>query len=73
MNSIKPIPKLMKRLVLKTPGENLDACKLSVEKVPVPVPKAGEILIQVIAAPINPSDYGVWVKEKSRGMSSTNR
>ena len=29
---------------------------LQVEELPMPVPKAGEVLVQVLAAAINPSD-----------------
>ena len=38
---------------------------LSVEQVPVPKPQSGELLVKVAAAPINPSDYGVWRNSKS--------
>ena len=33
-------------------------------QVPVPKPRSGELLIKVAAAPINPSDYGVWRNSK---------
>ena len=54
------IPATMKRLVLTTPDEDMSKVVLSVEEVPVPKPRSGELLIKVAAAPINPSDYGVW-------------
>lgn len=38
--------------------------KLVVEEVDTPVPKSGEVLVRVTAAPINPSDYGAWMKAK---------
>ena len=56
------IPTTMKRLVVKEPGENVETCKIEVESVPVPEPRSGEVLIKVVAAPINPSDYGEWYK-----------
>ena len=33
---------------------------VEIKTVPVPVPKRGEVLVKVAAAPINPSDYGSW-------------
>eukprot|EP00310_Coccolithus_braarudii_P014691 CAMPEP_0183340676 /NCGR_PEP_ID=MMETSP0164_2-20130417/7147_1 /TAXON_ID=221442 /ORGANISM="Coccolithus pelagicus ssp braarudi, Strain PLY182g" /LENGTH=347 /DNA_ID=CAMNT_0025510851 /DNA_START=95 /DNA_END=1138 /DNA_ORIENTATION=+ len=52
----------MRRLVLATPSPEKDARKieLKIEEVPIPVPRAGEVLIKVVAAPVNPSDYGEW-------------
>lgn len=65
----EPIPSTMKRLVLKSPGTSRDAfgeVELDIETdVPVPVPKAGEVLIRVVATPVNPSDYGVWTRTAS--------
>lgn len=54
----------MKRLVLTTPDEDMSKVVVSVEEVPVPKPRSGELLIKVAAAPINPSDYGVWRNSK---------
>ena len=58
------VPATMKRLVLTTPDEDMSKVVLSVEEVPVPKPRSGELLIKVAAAPINPSDYGVWRNSK---------
>jgi NADPH:quinone reductase-like Zn-dependent oxidoreductase len=44
------IPKTMKALYLNAQNE------LSYVTVPTPVPKYGEVLVKVFAAPINPSD-----------------
>ncbi len=44
------IPSLMKAVLIKQNST------LSVENIPVPQPKKGEILIKMVAAPINPSD-----------------
>ena len=50
-------PSTMKRLVVKEPGKDVASCKIEVESdVPVPEPRSGEVLIRVVAAPINPSD-----------------
>ena len=56
-------PSTMKRLVVKEPGKDVASCKIEVESdVPVPEPRSGEVLIRVVAAPINPSDYGEWYR-----------
>lgn len=56
----KPVSDTMKRLVVKSPGDDVAGCVLEVETVDVPKPGSGEVLVQMIAAPINPSDYGSW-------------
>jgi|Transcript_2576 NADPH2:quinone reductase len=55
------IPTTMKRLIVTEPGKDVASCKIEVEEnVPVPTPRSGEVLIKVVAAPVNPSDYGEW-------------
>lgn len=56
------VPPSMKRLVVTSPGKGTSVadCTLQVETVPTPTPKSGEVLIKVVAAPVNPSDYGSW-------------
>jgi len=56
-------PKLMRALMLEGPS------LLSVKEVPIPKPNNGEVLIKVMAAPINPSDViflklGVYAGDK---------
>ena len=48
----------MRRIVLTRPAEKIEDAQLAIQTVPVPVPKSGEVLIKVAAAPVNPSDYG---------------
>jgi NADPH:quinone reductase-like Zn-dependent oxidoreductase len=54
------IPAQYKRVVLKEPATELENAKIVVETVDMCKPKSGEVLIKVIAAPVNPSDYGEW-------------
>ena len=42
--------KTMRAIVLEGP------MKISVQEIPIPKPQDGEVLIKVMAAPINPSD-----------------
>ena len=56
------IPKTMKRLVVTAPGKDLPSCKIGIEEVPVPEPGAGQVLVKVTAAAVNPSDYGSWYR-----------
>jgi hypothetical protein len=62
-------PAEMRRLVLTEPcdvGEDglpdYKSCRLVVETVPTPVPRSGQVLVRMAAAPLNPSDYGAWKK-----------
>lgn len=67
MSSDATIPQSMKRLVVTSPGNGTSVadCTLQVESVPTPTPKSGEVLIKVVAAPINPSDYGSWFQSSA--------
>ena len=56
----KELPTTMRRVVLTQPNEDITKAVLTIEEVPMPVPKAGEVLIRVAATPVNPSDYGEW-------------
>lgn len=60
------IPEQMKRLVVTSPGngKSVADCTIEVVTVPTPTPKSGEVLIKVVAAPVNPSDYGSWFRSK---------
>mmetsp|Transcript_10044 Transcript_10044/g.18044 ORF Transcript_10044/g.18044 Transcript_10044/m.18044 type:complete len:361 (-) Transcript_10044:96-1178(-) len=60
------IPNEMKRLVVTSPGNgtSVSDCTVTIETVPTPIPASGEVLVKVVAAPVNPSDYGSWFKSK---------
>ncbi|KAL7475937.1 hypothetical protein ACHAW6_001830 [Cyclotella cf. meneghiniana] len=62
----RPIPKEMRRLVVTSPGKSTSVadCTIEIQTVPTPVPRSGEVLVRVVAAPINPSDYGSWYNSK---------
>lgn len=61
-SSTETVPATMKRLVLTTPDSDPTKAKLAIEVVPVPTPGKGEVLIRVVATPVNPSDYGIWTR-----------
>jgi len=54
------IPTKMKRIVLVEPNKELEKAKFEVQECDTPVPQSGEVLVRVVAAPVNPSDYGSW-------------
>eukprot|EP00397_Hematodinium_sp_SG-2012_P051186 GEMP01059858.1.p1 GENE.GEMP01059858.1~~GEMP01059858.1.p1 ORF type:complete len:381 (+),score=94.82 GEMP01059858.1:73-1143(+) len=56
------IPQTMKRLVLVKKHQDMNHMELRVESAPVPTPRPGEVLVRMTAAPVNPSDYGKWLK-----------
>lgn len=60
------IPKEMKRLVVKSPGDrnSVADCTISIETTTTPTPSSGEVLVKVSAAPVNPSDYASWYHSK---------
>ncbi|QXT40610.1 zinc-binding dehydrogenase [Gymnodinialimonas ceratoperidinii] len=55
-------PKTMRALVLRAPG-----APLQLEEVPCPEPGAGEVLVRVVASPINPSDLAMLQGEYGLG------
>ena len=59
--SIESIPERMKAFYVVQPDPDYNKIKVELkDDVPVPKPKSGQVLIKVVAAPINPSDYGKW-------------
>jgi len=58
------IPKTMRRWVLVQVNSDLAKAELQLESVPTPTPKSGQVLIKVCAAPVNPSDYGIWSRDR---------
>ncbi|KAL3790911.1 hypothetical protein ACHAWO_010908 [Cyclotella atomus] len=60
------IPSEMKRLVVTSPGKGTSVadCTIEIQTVPTPKPRSGQVLVKVVAAPINPSDYGSWFGSK---------
>eukprot|EP00939_MAST-03C_sp_MAST-3C-sp1_P000185 g185.t1 len=59
------IPSKMKRTVLVEGNPDMKQVKVEIQKVDVPVPKSGEVLIRVAAAVLNPSDYGEFLRSSA--------
>ena len=70
-NSSYSIPANCRRIELHAPHDDVSQADLRVVEVPMPVPKSGEVLIKVVAAPVNPSDYGAWKPTNARDLSSS--
>lgn len=60
-SSSAEIPAQYKRIVLKEPAQELENANIEVETVDMPKLKSGQVLIKVMAAPVNPSDYGIHI------------
>mmetsp|Transcript_44245 Transcript_44245/g.99751 ORF Transcript_44245/g.99751 Transcript_44245/m.99751 type:complete len:377 (+) Transcript_44245:55-1185(+) len=59
--AIEAVPKRMKRVVLVEANRELSQARLEVQEVDTPRPRPGQVLVKVAAAPVNPSDDGVWL------------
>lgn len=56
------IPAKMKKMVVVEGGDAVKDCKFEIQEVDVPQPGPNEFLVKVVAAAVNPSDYGGWTK-----------
>jgi len=67
---IEDIPEMMRRLQIAETALDMDDVKMEVVQVPVPVPKSGQVLVRMVAAPVNPSDYGDWRRKPEAGKKA---
>lgn len=58
------IPTKMKKLVVAQGGPTVEDCKLEVQEVDVPTVGSNDVLVKMVAAAVNPSDYGSWTNAK---------
>lgn len=59
------LPSTYKRLMLIEPGATVEDARVELCETAMPAQlKMDEVLVRVSAAPINPSDYGVWQSSK---------
>ncbi|KAG7374393.1 alcohol dehydrogenase [Nitzschia inconspicua] len=64
MSSTPEIPEKMKQMVVLEGGSTVKECKLEIREVDVPKPQSHEVLVKMVAAAVNPSDYGSWKTAK---------
>lgn len=57
--------KKMKKLVLVESCDDVSKARIEVKEVDIPSPKQGEVLVKMVAAPVNPSDYSRWKADPS--------
>lgn len=57
---VEKVPTRMRRVVLVEANRDLHQARLEVEEVETPKPRNGQVLVKIAAAPINPSDDGIW-------------
>jgi len=60
MSEAPEIPAKMKKMVVAKGGATVKECQLEIQEVDVPKPGPNDILVKVVAAAVNPSDYGSW-------------
>eukprot|EP00930_Biecheleria_cincta_P001482 TRINITY_DN102620_c0_g1_i1.p1 TRINITY_DN102620_c0_g1~~TRINITY_DN102620_c0_g1_i1.p1 ORF type:complete len:363 (-),score=51.78 TRINITY_DN102620_c0_g1_i1:137-1225(-) len=65
--SVEEIPAKMRRLVLREANPDIKLAKLEVEEVDTPKPRSGQVLVKIAAAPVNPSDEGIWKVPPKQG------
>lgn len=61
---IEGIPKTMRQAFLTQGSRDIAGATIQVQHVAVPEPGPGQVLVKVAAAPVNPSDDGVWKMER---------
>lgn len=57
---IEDVPTKMKALLLMEGDPDMAKARLEVHEVDTPKPRPGQVLVRMVAAPINPSDDGEW-------------
>ncbi|KAG7349421.1 Zn-dependent oxidoreductase [Nitzschia inconspicua] len=74
MSSSPEIPEKMKQMVVLEGGSTVKECKLEIREVDVPKPQSHEVLVKMVAAAVNPSDYGSWktAKKNDDGLAIGN-
>eukprot|EP00747_Dinoflagellata_sp_TGD_P186865 gnl/TRDRNA2_/TRDRNA2_44208_c0_seq1.p1 gnl/TRDRNA2_/TRDRNA2_44208_c0~~gnl/TRDRNA2_/TRDRNA2_44208_c0_seq1.p1 ORF type:complete len:385 (-),score=73.64 gnl/TRDRNA2_/TRDRNA2_44208_c0_seq1:61-1167(-) len=57
---MEALPDRMNQLVLVEANTDVTKARLEVQCVDTPKPRRGQVLVKMFAAPINPSDDGIW-------------
>jgi NADPH:quinone reductase len=71
MSSLFTIPEKMKQMVVVEGGSTVKDCRIEIRQVDVPKPSSNEVLVKMVAAAVNPSDYGNWKTAKQETAMGT--
>mmetsp|Transcript_63843 Transcript_63843/g.134449 ORF Transcript_63843/g.134449 Transcript_63843/m.134449 type:complete len:377 (+) Transcript_63843:108-1238(+) len=69
---LKKAPKQMKQAFLIEGNPDISKAKIEIKTVDTPMPKRGQVLVKVAAAPVNPSDDGVWKQVDRKNITIGN-
>jgi len=64
------IPDTQKAFYIVEKNADFNKIKVEVRTIPVPKPSHGQVLVRVVAAPVNPSDYGKWARPSENDKPS---
>jgi NADPH:quinone reductase-like Zn-dependent oxidoreductase len=52
----------MRQMFLVQPNRDVAKIEIQVKQVDIPKPSKGQVLVKMVAAPVNPSDYAKWMQ-----------
>ena len=64
------IPENQKAFFIVEKNKDFNKIKVEVRTIPVPKPSYGQVLVRMVAAPVNPSDYGKWARPSENDKPS---
>lgn len=70
---LEDVPHKMKALFLTDSNVDMSKAGLEVRLIDTPKPRSGQVLVRMVAAPINPSDDGDWKVARDRPLAIAKR